>query len=71
MAVDALAARMAHIEGAFEQMDKRLGSVDARLGALEGQVRDLRAEMREQFRWILGLLVIAILSPAILRLLGH
>jgi hypothetical protein len=62
---------MAHLEGAFEQMDQRLGSVDARLGSVEGQVRDLRVEMREQFHWILGLLLVAILSPAIVRLLGH
>lgn len=82
MATDALEARSTHLDGAFDQMDKRLGSIDARLSSLEHQVhefrlevhadfRDLRAERREQFRWVLGLLVVAILSPAILRLLGH
>jgi hypothetical protein len=76
MAADALGVRMAHLEGAYEQIDKRLGS-------LEGEVRDLRHELHDQFRWIVGLLivaifspmlsllVVAILSPAVLRLLGH
>jgi hypothetical protein len=103
-------ARLAHIEGAFEQMDKRLGSLDVRLGSVEkhletveiclgsldtrlgsvearlvsletqvqsfrtevhGDIRELRADMREQFRWLFGLLVLAILAPEILRLLGH
>lgn len=71
MAIDALEPRMARLEGAFEQMDKRLGSVEARLGALEGQVRDLRLEVRDQFRWTVSLLIFAIFAPIALRLFGH
>lgn len=78
---------MGYLEGAFQQMDKRLGSIEGRMGGIEGRMdslertvqafrlefhadfRDLRSETREQFRWILGLMAIAILSPAIVRLL--
>ena len=91
MAADALESRMGYLEGAFQQMDKRLGSIEGRMGAIESgmdsleravqafrleahaDLRDLRSElrseMREQFRWMLGLMVVAILSPAIVRLL--
>jgi len=89
LTTDAEWARITHLEGAFDQMDKRLGSVEARLGSVETRLgslehqvhdfrlevqadfRDLRVEMRERFRWVLGLLVVAILSPAVLRLLGR
>ena len=39
MAADALEVRIAHLEGAYEQIDKRLG-------AIEGDVRELRGELR-------------------------
>jgi hypothetical protein len=75
MAASPVEIRMSHLEGAFDQMDKRLSAVEREVhdfrAEVHGDFRDLRAEMRGQFRWILGLLVVAILSPAILRLLGH
>jgi hypothetical protein len=64
MAVDALGIRMAHLEGAYEQIDKRLGS-------LQEEVRDLRRDLHSQFRWTVGLLIIAIFAPIALRLFGH
>jgi len=38
MAADVLAVRMAHLEGAYEQVDKRLGAIETRLTSLETQV---------------------------------
>ena len=64
MAADAITIRMAHLEGAFEQIDKRLGS-------LEGEVRDLRRDLHGQFRWTVGLLIIAIFAPIAFRFFGH
>ncbi len=75
MAADTLEVRMARLEGAYEQIDRRLGS-------LEGQIRDLRVElhddmhalrtaMRGQFQWLVGLLIFAIFAPIALRLIGH
>jgi len=82
MAADVLGVRMAHLEGAYEQIDKRLGSLEVRFGSLEGEVRDLRGEVRtlrtelivrmdRQFFWILGLLIISIVSPLAGRVIGR
>ncbi len=38
MATEMLEPRVAKIEGAFEQMDRRMGSMDARLGRLEAKI---------------------------------
>ncbi|MFN3476154.1 MAG: hypothetical protein ACK4Z6_01175 [Candidatus Methylomirabilales bacterium] len=42
-----LEERMAKLEGAFEQMNARLGSIEGRLSAIE-------TEIRSNFRWLLG-----------------
>ena len=39
MAGDALEVRIAHLEGAYEQIDKRLGAID-------DDVRELRGEQK-------------------------
>ena len=75
MAADALEVRIARLEGAYEQIDKRLGTI-------ENDIRDLRTEIRtltdrlmtrmdRQFFWVLGLLVISIILPIALRLGGR
>jgi hypothetical protein len=71
MAADMLGVRMAHLEGAYEQIDKRLGSLEVRFGSLEGEVRALRHDLHDQFRWTVGLLILAIFAPIVLRLIGH
>jgi hypothetical protein len=37
---------MAHIEGAFEQISERLGSIDGRLDAMDSR-----------FNWVIGIIV--------------
>ena len=75
MAADALEVRIARLEGAYEQIDKRLGSI-------ENDIRDLRTEihiladrlitrMDRQFFWVLGLLVVSIILPIALRFGGR
>ena len=75
MAKDALEVRIARLEGAYEQIDKRLGSI-------ESDIRDLRTEihmladrlitcMDHQFFWVLGLLVVSIILPIALRFGGR
>jgi chaperonin cofactor prefoldin len=65
MAAESLEVRMARLEGAYEQIDKRLGSIEERLGRLEarvdqldsrinGRLDALAAEMRRQFYWTLA-----------------
>ena len=38
MAADALEVRMAHLEGVYEQVDKRLGTIELRLGDLDRKI---------------------------------
>ena len=75
VAKDALEVRIARLEGAYEQIDKRLGSI-------ESDIRDLRTEihmlaerlitrMDHQFFWVLGLLVVSIILPIALRFGGR
>ncbi|MBI2822501.1 MAG: hypothetical protein HYX74_09775 [Acidobacteria bacterium] len=42
---DALEVRMAHLEGAYEQINKRLGGVEVGLGQLRSEMGQLRSEM--------------------------
>ena len=63
---DTLEVRIAHLEGAYEQIDKRLGGVESGLAQLRQdtnqQFTHLRQEMREQFRWVLGFQILAWIS---------
>lgn len=66
MAADALEIRIAHLEGAYEQIDKRLGNVET---ALQSMHAGLRAELSSKidrldqkfdtgFRWIIGVILV-------------
>ena len=55
MAVDALALRIARLEGAFEQIDKRLASLERRLD--EGLKR-LEQKLDSATRWLLGVILV-------------
>ena len=67
---DTLEVRIAHLEGAYEQIDKRLASVEARLGSLQAEMRteigtlrvELQSRMDNHFRWILGFQIATLLS---------
>ena len=74
---DTLDVRIAHLEGAYEQIDKCLGALEAtvrseitslraelrsEMGTVRGELGTLRSEMREQFRWIMGFQIATILS---------
>ena len=67
---DTLDVRIAHLEGAYEQIDKRLGALEAtvrsEISSLRTELRDevklLRQEMKEQFRLIIGFQIATLLS---------
>ena len=59
MAAESLEVRMAHLEGADEQIDKRLG-------ALETALRDLRGRFGGE---VGSVIVVALLVPIALRFL--
>ena len=73
MAADALEIRVAHLEGAYEQIDKRLGSLEGRMASLERKVDEGFAHLRRDltqaidrvgqkldatFRWVIGIILV-------------
>ena len=59
---DTLEVRIAHLEGAYEQIDKRLAGVEAGLLQVRQEISQLCQETREQFRWLLGFQILAWIS---------
>ena len=70
---DTLEVRIAHLEGAYEQIDKRLAGVESGLSQLRHEFRQetsqlreeishLRQQTQEQFRWLLGFQILAWIS---------
>ncbi len=74
MAAEPLEVRMARLEGAYEQIDRRLGSIEERMTRLETRIdaiaAELRSELRRQFYWTLAFLapLYALLVGLILQL---
>lgn len=52
------------VEGAYEQVSKRLDGIDRCLGSLEGKID-------RQFLWVVGLLVVSIILPIADRFVAH
>jgi len=78
MVTEALEIRMARLEGAYEQINERLGGVEREVGALRSELKteigtirseigtlrsDLRSEMKTQFYWVLTFILGSILTP--------
>ncbi|WP_142524985.1 hypothetical protein [Methylacidimicrobium cyclopophantes] len=49
MPTDTIEMRMAHLEGAYEQIDKRLGTVEERLALVENKIDGLRRDIDQRF----------------------
>ena len=51
---------MGRLEGAYEQIVKRLDSIDVRLERMDakfdGKFDTLRSEMTQQYRWLVGMI---------------
>ncbi len=62
MATESLDIRMARLEGSYAQIDRRLATIEVDL-------RELRRDTRQQFYWVVGLIVVTILVPIALRFL--
>ena len=66
MTAQLLEVRMARLEGAYEQINKRLEAIEADIrelrSSLESLRRDLTAQMASQFRWVVGLWATTILA---------
>jgi hypothetical protein len=69
-----LEIRMAHLEGAYEQVSQRLTGIDRRLENLEQKVdatRDMLLaridHLDQKFLWVIGLVLVSILLPLVQR----
>ena len=60
-----LEQRVSRVEGALEQMNERLGSIESNIGGLRGEmaslrqdmntsIAELRRELHTSFRWTMG-----------------
>ena len=67
--MELLEIRMARLEGAYAQIDKRQATIEADLRDLRTAIRELRQDTHQQFYWIVGLIVVTILVPIALRFL--
>lgn len=85
MASVPMEARMARLEGAYEQITERLGVIEQRFArveedisslrkelhqGLDGLRRDLTQRMDRQFFWVMTVLLVSLILPIMLRLLG-
>jgi len=73
-----LEIRMAHLEGAYEQVsqrlngiDLRLNAIDSRLAAIETRMDQRFAAMDQKFLWVIGLVLISIILPLVQRFVPH
>ncbi len=57
MAADALAVRIAHLEGAYEQIDKRLGVIEGDIRGFRGEVQEVGRKLDTTFRWVVGIIL--------------
>jgi predicted nuclease with TOPRIM domain len=68
MATDALDVRMARLEGAYEQINSRLGTIetrldslesrmDSRFNALESRIETRFSAFESKFNWVIGILL--------------
>jgi len=58
MAADALEVRIAHLEGAYEQVDRRLGTIEGDIRGLRGEIQDMGRKLDATFRWVIGIILV-------------
>jgi hypothetical protein len=49
--------RLARLEGAYEQIDRRLADLRQDMGCVEQRISSLELRMDQKFNWVLGLIV--------------
>jgi len=75
MATGPLEIRMARLEGSYEQVDRRLASIEERLGRLESKIDNIASELRREIAGVNGRvnrllygIIVAILVPIAIRI---
>ncbi len=74
MATGPLEVRLARLEGSYEQIDRRLGSIEERLGRVEVKIDAVASELRREITTLSGRMyvllygiIVAILVPILIR----
>jgi hypothetical protein len=82
MSAQPLEIRMAHLEGAYEQVSQRLNGIESRLTGFEQRVEQRFTQLDESFDrrfdalsekidqrslWLMGLVLVSILLPVAMR----
>jgi hypothetical protein len=57
MSAQPLDARLAHLEGAFVQVDRRLDSLERRLESFERATDSRFNQIDSRFNWLIGIVV--------------
>ena len=82
MSASPLEVRIAHLEGAYEQINHRLGALEERVANVERKIDGFKdtilatmenrfAQIDQRFNWMLGLIVISIIIPLVERFAWH
>lgn len=58
MAASPLEVRIAHLEGAYEQVDKRLGTIEGDIRGLRGEIQEMGRKLDSNFRWVIGIVLV-------------
>jgi tetrahydromethanopterin S-methyltransferase subunit G len=70
MSAQLLDARLARVEGAFEQVDRRLDSLERRFESLEAMLEARFGIVDQRFNWLIGIMI-ATWITTILTVLFH
>ncbi|MGH7736394.1 MAG: hypothetical protein ACREMP_00765 [Candidatus Tyrphobacter sp.] len=49
-------ARIAHLEGAFDQVGERLNSMDRGIELVRGEIAEVRKDLNQRFMWLTGIM---------------
>jgi hypothetical protein len=75
LSAQSIEARIAHLEGTFDQVSERLNSIDRRLDGMDrrlfGEVSGLRRDMNQRFNWLLGIVMTSWITTILAMTLHH
>lgn len=71
MSAQPMEIRMARLEGAYEQINHRLGTIESQIAELRASMDQFRASVDQKFLWMIGLILVSIILPLVQHYAGH
>lgn len=78
MSAHPMEVRLAHLEGAYEQISHRLNGIDGRLDGIGSRLDSmdhrfdaLSEKIDQRALWLMGLVLVSIMLPVVLKFAGH